>query len=251
MDKSWEIVSSTSKYDVLWDGDFSPESDEKDSKAREIWEKAVRKQPGSYVNGQMLAFRSVSIRSERTLVHCVRSQYMYYFAQHKAPELNFGIRPVCVSGAIGITTSEGPAFVIARRGKTVTQYSGYFELIPSGGLDGESMLEDGRVDFISQLRREFVEETGVGADAVRAISPFALIRDVQSEVFDICALISIDCAPGQITSGISKSGEYSDVVIVPRDQVKSFVRKHKNIFVPTSLAIMRLIAEKTTDILLE
>ena len=239
MSKNWEILSRSSEFELFWESDFQPPNVRMEERARAIWETAVRKNPGAYINGSMLAFHSVSVDQAKTVVRCIRTQYMYYFAQHRDPELDFGLRPVAVSGIVEIPSEYGPAFVIAKRGKTVTQYPGYLEFIPSGGIDGGSLADSGRADFISQLRKEFTEETGVSPDAIAAIEPFAFIHDTSGGVYDICALIRADCTGGDIKNGISKSGEYSDVAIVPRSEIESFAKKHKREFIPTSLAIIQ------------
>jgi hypothetical protein len=238
MGKSWEIISKSSQYEITWEGDFQPRDAGTDERARDIWDKAVRKNPESYTNGTFLAFRSANVDSKRTSIHCYRAQYMYYFAQSRETGLDLGLRPVGVSGIIEIRTKGGPSLVVAKRGKTVTQYPGMLEFIPSGGIDGNALLDGGRVDYVSQFRREFTEETGAAGEAIASIEPFAFIHDIQSNVYDICALIRADCKYDAIKEGISKSGEYSDVVFVPRREIESFIKMNKHEFVPTSPAII-------------
>ncbi|MFA6449532.1 MAG: hypothetical protein WCX65_08695 [bacterium] len=243
MSKSWEIISKSTPIELTWEGDFQPDTPRTEAKILYLWKQAIRKGSEAYTNGAFLSMISASVDSKKTAVRCIRAQYMYYFAQNREPAFNFHLRPVGVSGIIEIQTPDGPAIVVAKRGKTVTQYPGLLEFIPSGGIDGDALLEGGRVDFMSQFLREFAEETGADPASATSIEPFAFIHDIQSDVYDVCALIRADCAPDTIKLGVSKSGEYSDVVFVPSADIESFIEKNKHIFVPTSPAIIKAMKE--------
>jgi len=116
--------------------------------------------------------------------------------------------------------------------------------VPSGGIDEISMLGDGRVDYIGQLRKELNEETGVNEDEIDSIRPFALIRDVSGGVFDICAVITLKNDPFSGSETGTLSSEYCDFIAIPRDEAPQFLKKNKNKFVPTSLAMFQALTRK-------
>lgn len=113
--------------------------------------------------------------------------YRHYLAQRAEPALGLGIVPLAVSGLL---VCEGQV-ALARRADHTTQYPGWLELVPSGGIDATRLRADGSVDWEAQLLVELEEETGLAAHAVTRIVPLSLVRDRVDAVVDLAARIEI------------------------------------------------------------
>ena len=244
MFKRWDLISSSSSYDVTWNGEFIPKDEKQEKQAGIIWEQALRKRPDSFVNGLIYTFESANVSGDKTVIHGRRARYFYYYAQHVDPSLDFGLVPVGVSGIIEVPHGNGKALVAAKRGSDVTQYSGFYEFVPSGGIDEASMHENGQVDYTGQLRKELNEETGVGENEIESIRPFAFIRDIEGGVFDICSVITLNSNPFSKGKTSVASNEYSEFVVIPYEEAPQFLKKNKNKVVPTSLAMFQALNKK-------
>jgi len=244
MPKEWEVISEGGEFELRHEGDFAPPTEAAARAVDAVWRRAVRRNPGAMHNGLMLAFVCASVAAGKTVVRCIRTEYKYYFAGVHEPELGFALDPVAVSGVIEVETPGGPAVLAARRGKTVTLYPGRLEFIPSGGIDESALRPDGTADFISQFRKEFTEETGLPESVIRSVEPFAFIRDIPGKVYDVCAMIRIDADPDGLPARLASGGEYSGYTLIPRRGLASFLEARKREFVPTSLAVAKIISKK-------
>ncbi len=245
MKTPWQIISSTSEYDILWDGEFEPEP-ELQEEAESIWIKAVRKRP-ELTDDFLLTFNSAGISNNRTTVRCTKTSYRYYFAAHSAPGLFPPLEPMSVSGVIRVASPGGPAYLVARRSRKVTLYKNFLEFIPSGGIDGKAMSDGGAVDFIDQFKREFEEESGLDRAFITSIEPFALIKDIEGEVYDVCAVIDVSCGADDLFDALAANNEYSDFRLVSHDSLQQFIKDNRHVFVPTSMAIACQLLENSPD----
>jgi len=141
--------------------------------------------------------------------------------------------PICME-------EEGEEFLLfARRGKEVTQYPGFYELAPSGGLGDRFARPDGTVDFAGQLLAELIEECRISADMVEELTPFAVVFDRRENVYDICFRLTLSARRKTPLPGFSLSSEYDEAIWVPIGEVEKFISKNKSSIVPTSKGIIR------------
>jgi len=128
-----------------------------------LWNDELKKR--KLFNGNIVSYRSHKNDNETLNIECFITQYKYFFAQLKNPELNLNITPIGVSGII---IDEEYNTLLAVR-QNVTEYNGYYELIPAGSIDS-SKREGSNILFQNQLIIEFEEETRISKDNIKCIS---------------------------------------------------------------------------------
>jgi HAD superfamily hydrolase (TIGR01509 family) len=193
-----------------------------------LWAEEQRAHPNRF-DGTLLTFAG---RSGDTLYGRF-VPYRYYLAQRRDPEIAraLGLVPLAVSG---IVECDG-AVAFATRGDTTTQYPGWIELVPSGGIGAEFLRADKSVDYAGQLVQELVEELGVPESAIAEREPIALLRDHRDEVIDIGCVLRVSAAARRevLTSG----EEYHSLRWVPIAELPQFVTAERDRLVPTSRAL--------------
>lgn len=122
----------------------------------------------------------------------------------------------------------------------MTAYAGFFELVPSGGIETSCILPNGVVDFRHQLLKELKEEVGLSDIRTSAITPFALVFDLNDGVCDLCSEIELGEPRDLIASRLIPNEEYEAFEFIEKGALNEFCAQHYGEIVPTSLAIMRV-----------
>jgi hypothetical protein len=189
---------------------------------------------GEIKPGQILAY----LRMEGRQLFAKVVDYSAYLAQRADPRLRsaHGIVPLAVSG---ITTA-GSAVLVGRRGTRVTAYAGFFELVPSGGIETACVLPSGVVDFRLQLLKELKEEVGLSDVLTDTITPFALVLDRNDGVCDLCLEIEPNEPRDIVASSCVPNEEYESFAFIEKTELNEFCARHHGEIVPTSLAILRV-----------
>ena len=123
-------------------------------------------------------------------------------------------------------------FIIAKR-KGVTEYGGYWEFVPSGGISLENMKKNSPCK--EQINEEFIEELGINVN-MENIRPFYLLFDKKHELWGIGCLIKLNF---ELNIDDLKSKEYSEFKIIEKKDIGDFIKNNK--FVPISEAIFYLL----------
>jgi len=191
-----------------------------------LWNDELKKR--KLFNGNIVSYKSHKNNHGTLNIECFITQYKYFFAQLRNPQLNLNITPIGVSGII--IDEENNTLLAVRQ--NVTEYNGYYELIPAGSIDS-SKREGSNILFQNQLYIEFEEETRITKDNIKEIKPFCLIFDKNHGVYDICSIIHIN---GLIKSKLNteQNEEYRNIEIINLEEIKNNI---PNIFVPTSVVI--------------
>ncbi|MCU1279435.1 MAG: hydrolase, partial [bacterium] len=170
--------------------------------------------------------------------------YRQFLAQRRSPSLRgrLGVVPLAVTGLV---VCEGHV-AWARRGDAVTQYPGWWELVPSGGIDRAQLRSDGTVDHVAQLLRELHEETGIAPSLVTRTAPLALVHDRCDDVVDIATLVEVAAAARTIAEQtVARGGaEYRALRWVARGDLAAFLAAAADPIVPCSRALCRLYCER-------
>lgn len=116
-------------------------------------------------------------------------------------------RPLAVSGYI----RDDERILIGRRPNDVTQYAGWTEAVPSGGV--EHIAPDGTVDPEAALLAELEEEAGLAKDVRRLGAPL-LIQDRGEDMYDMCYPIELSIPIDQALSRAREAGYYRDLECV-------------------------------------
>lgn len=189
-----------------------------------IWQEELKKR--ELFNGEILS--CLSFDKERLTGEFL--PYKLFIAKLRNPEMQIKIIPVSVSGLI----LHGDNIMIGRRSSLVSEFPGYYELPPSGGI-GKEMLKEGRVELRSQIAKELFEEIGITPRKIRKIQFFMLAYDQKQDHIDLCAEIKITPFAMQ-----SISGEYTQIMTIPKNEISQFVEKYLEQFVPLSILILKL-----------
>lgn len=192
------------------------------------WQKEMDKK-GSYLfNGSILSMRE--LKEDRMIGEFI--DYKLHLAQLRHPKLReeLHVQPVCVSGI----TLSGDRVLIGQRAAGVAHAPSMYELIPSGGIDPSSVVNQ-RIDIKKQFFAELEEEAHISTNAIAKCLPFAIAYDEKTGVYEICAEIILkeNYIP-QIVSNV----EYQKMWWIPEQDLSNFVLSHEKDFVPLSLYLL-------------
>lgn len=201
-------------------------SDDKLMLIDQIWQEECRKRP--LFNGQFLS--ALSYDGNKLIGAFL--PYKFYLAQMRHPDLKAALQiiPVSVSGL----TFHGDSVMIGRRGAKVTDYPDYYELSPSGSIDPKC-VEEGKVSLNMQIANELFEETGINSRRVKSIRFFSLAYEKKLQQIDLLAEIKV--RPFSLQPF---SGEYSQLMTIPKNELKEFVKHRKEQFVPLSILMLKM-----------
>lgn len=197
----------------------------------QLWKEAKQEQASLY-NGKLLNFVSFNgIQLIGEFVH-----YKYYAVQKMDPNLKhlLNITPISISGL----TFSDDKILVGKRSKSVSQYKGYLELVPSGGLEQEGDGE--QINLAQQVMRELTEETGI--KKAKAIKPFELIFDRSTGLYEICVAIFLNDKIAK--EPIAPSAEYQELFWVTHDELKELLVRKK--WVPLSTFLIENYHSKIT-----
>ena len=150
--------------------------DELRERIDELWEEERRVRPG-LVDGTMICVNAVE--GDRVLTRpCA---YRLFVARERDAALRerLGVRALGVSGVLLIGGDRGErSVVLGCRSVDVTEYSGAWELVPSGGIEPGRAGRDGIVDVEAALFAELEEEAGLRRGDVLEMVPLGLVHDI-------------------------------------------------------------------------
>lgn len=181
-------------------------------------------------NGKIVCYKSHEKSNNVLSVECFITEYKFFFAQQNSSELDLGIMPIGVSGVI---IDKNDNVLIAVR-KNVTEYNGFYELAPSGGICSLKR-KDKIILHEEQLIEELLEETEIKRDVIEAIEIFCFIFDKNDGVYDICSKLHVSKPLEQLLKN-KTTKEYKNFEIVSLKDVKSKIIK--NDCVPTSRVML-------------
>jgi hypothetical protein len=186
-------------------------------------------------NGSMFAVDEVSPAK----ISGTKTEYKNFLAQKSEPSLfeQLQIRVLAVSGIV--ECADG--FILGQRSADVTQFAGYLEFAPSGGLD----VKEGSVDPVAQIYAELKEELGVESPATHH-EIFVLIENTETHVLDLGIYLDFRYLGfSEIQRKHAQTGlEYTALVCHKEDALERLFEEHE--IVPESLALWRMFLEKRT-----
>ena len=118
--------------------------------------------------------------------------------------------------------------------RNVTEYDGFYELAPSGGICS-SKRKDEVILYEEQLIEELLEETEIKREMIDEIEPFCFILDRNNGVYDICSKLHINKSLDSLFLS-KKNEEYKNFEIVNLKDAKNQIEK--NDYVPTSRVML-------------
>lgn len=226
-------MSDYQTFDIV--PDFSIEVDENatpfalssDDVARveAIWQEEKKKKGERLFNGRMLIY----LKHSMTSLWGSFVDYKYYIAGLRDSSLRqkMNLRTI---GASGITRS-GNCVLWGRRASFVTEYPGYYECAPSGGINPEMALE-GCISVKEAFIQELTEETRIPATLVEKIVPRWIVYDSQAKLYEIVALIDLDSSVKHLT--LSATDEYDELLWIEMDNLSLFFEGRGEKILPAS-----------------
>jgi hypothetical protein len=176
-------------------------------------------------NGEALVVHSVDVSPSSAVVTCAKTRYLTRrAAQARGPAW---ARPVSVAVS-GVIRDGSGAYLLGRRGASVSDYPKAWEFVPSGGLDHSTSPED-------QLLIELEEESGISRAAVRRVTPLGLVFDDASSCLDLCYEIELS-SPLSLSDLRSRADEYSEFRLVAGQDLASL--RSDDRVVPACAAMM-------------
>jgi len=200
-----------------------------DQEVERVWQEELTRTNGKVFNEQLLAFDA--FEGQVLTGHFV--EYKSYIAQIRGGK--GGIKPVSISGYC----RAGNYVLVGKRSQQVTDYSGFYELVPSGSIDPSSMNENS-IDVTKQVRTELLEEAGIGAGLVKGVVATHLIECVNEGVYEICCRVEVDeQVLGRELKG-NGDGEYTELNWIEKSEIGKFVEKNMGMIVPLSLELIEI-----------
>jgi hypothetical protein len=200
-----EVISKVPKF-----------SEEIEVKVSELWKFALKK---GRTNGTIFSYSSHRVESGDLYVEVMSVEYKYFNAQVENPSLGHLVKPVAVAGIIQDVAGN----VLLGSRKNTTNYDGFWNFPPCGGLDVQDIKND-HINAENSLSREFCEETVIGPESISSVCPLALVYDENHGVYDILFLISLK---NKFQQGHLLTEEYDLQKIGNLQEVKRFIKNKK------------------------
>ena len=203
--------------------------------AKLTWENEKLKRKKNLFNGKILSAKEYN----SDVIIVTEVEYKFYLAKKNNPTKfkQFKIIPVSVSGLLQCLDG----IVFGKRSKYVTQYPGFWELVPSGGLDYSLIKSSKKIDYKAQVLNELSEELGVQTQMVKKIKPFCFIFDTESQVLDIGVKISCNYSFESILRFYNKLNfkEYDDLCVVKKGDIPAFIKQNDHQLVNVSKYLLK------------
>lgn len=204
-------------------------SDLDKAEVERIWHEEMRLKGEKLFNGRMLCY----LKHDCHTLYGHFVEYKHYIAVLRQPQLRTKI-PIDTLGASGITFSGG-SVLWGKRASFVTEYAGYYECAPSGGLN-PGMVVAGEIPVDMPFEQELHEETGLAKNLIQDIRVTSLIYDKKSFLYEIVATIELDESASQ--KGLAPTDEYEELVWVDMSALSAFFEKHRGKILPMSYYLL-------------
>lgn len=210
------------------------------AKIEYFWLEAQKQRGGSLFNGKLLSV--VDFKNGKLIGKFV--DYKFYIAQIAAPELELLLRISPIS--ISCICSFRGKLLLGRRSQKVTEFPGYYELVPSGGIDPSNVTK-GIVDISSQALLELEEEAFLVRKLVKKVTPFVLIKELRSGRCEVCIEIVLDSKMAERHESPDQ-GEYSELLWISPNELQEFFLRNAKVCVPFSLFLFHEFLVKRNNI---
>ncbi len=204
-------------------------------RVEEIWEAEQRRRPGELTNGLIYCIESHDAGKIRGHFEEYKRVIGQILDAEVAEALN--LWSLGVSGILQCRDG----LVFGLRGNSNTYDQGMWELVPSGGVDDQCFEADGNADPKAQVVAELTEEIGLLAEEVRVGEPFLLIKNIDDHYFDMGLELTTNLDGPAILDAYANldNDEYTELKIVPVDEVGDFVAAHPGRMVGVSIIYLR------------
>jgi hypothetical protein len=200
----------------------------------EVW--AAR--PSHIFNGSLFVCTSKLEQDNTIQLSGAFTEYRYWYAQWALGQ-DLGIR---AAGVSGWTLCEDHV-IFGRRSPQTTTYPGWYELVPSGGVDKEAACSDGTVDVIAMLKKELEEETGAPETSVSSARPLTVFYDPELHIYEIVIELMLGLPLNDLLEHMRGSEEYEAPVAVPFQELRDWLAVNEQSLIPMSRTISHWMLE--------
>ncbi len=182
-----------------------------------IWKEEKERRGSSLTDGVLFAIEE----KKETRLGLKKCPYRFFVAKLRKPELfkNRPLRSLAISGMVRFENS----VLFGLRSKSVTQFPGMWELVPSGGIAQDAMTKDGALSYQKQILAELKEELGIDQSAVLSVTPFLFIENTDLNHFDI----GVEIRVRSLKTTQPRSNEYQEIKTVPLSSINEFLKTHQ------------------------
>ena len=195
-----------------------------------LWSQQTRAHPYTF-NGEI--FNVISMDKEKITGEFI--EYKFYLAQRLDANLKelLNIRSLAVSG-IAQTVDR---VLIGKRSSQVATCPGKYEFVPSGGVDPHSLQSDGKINVYRQFELELFEEAAISVTEIKEIRLRNLVWDESLSTFELCADLFINYRI--LKEELKPNSEYESLNWLPKRDLKDFIEKNEEEFVPLTLFLAK------------
>ena len=228
-------IPISSKFPLKLVGSSPEISPDLEKEIEYLWKTEQERRGKTLVNGSIM---SASMASKEGIFGFI-SEYRHFIAQQARPELFdiLNVRPVAVSGLL--ICADG--IVFGRRAGLMTQDSGLWELVPSGGVDTGNITGTKEIKCGPQILLELREEVGIKSELVEKVMPFCFVEDEKSHVIDIGVSLETQLSQDEILKvyELSAKKEYDELRIVRLSDINTFVAREADRIVRVSIKLIQ------------
>ena len=213
-----------------------------------LWESDPLVNSGTVFNGSLLILNEIDqISLSEVNLSGKFTGYKYFYISRNYENIPCNIHPIGVSGIILFKDKNEKLYtLIGKRSGSVSNYPGYFELLPSGNVDDLYWNpESGLIDYQKNLITEFQEETGLKKTIIDEMNLVGVIHDKKENYYDICCEIILKDSLKKISETISLNEEYEEIFVSPVEKLEEFLFNEQDYIVPTSAGLIDLYHKKT------
>ncbi len=231
-DWTWHIKPVNNDFKVIIKDTSKTLSSALNTRVQQIWDIACAKNPrlfnGSFVN--CTGFDDHNM-------YCKIIPYSHFYAQLADASLKDELQ-INAAAVSGVCTIVGK-FLMGKRSQSLSQQPGWYELLPSGGLDPDKKKEDGSIDFFSQLKSELHEESGFSSDLIEEMNLLGIIFNFQDDIVDICVEMKLSSDALKIDLAQNDTNEYEKLFWLDKKEVLDFIQSEP-LIVPTSRTLLNM-----------
>lgn len=214
--------------------DPPPLPDDLEKLVQDSWDAETKRRSGTLFNGRLFSVEDLG----PDMIAGSFVEYRRFVAQLRLPDLfdRLRIRPLAVSGVI-----ESPdGLIFGRRNPDLMTDGGKWELVPSGGVDPDTCLRNGHVDYMEQFYTELAEEVGIVRSQVYDSVPLTLVGDFATNVFDLAIAALTDLPTERILAAFGESPrEHSQLKLVRLVRFSRFLAEAGSDIASVTTALVR------------
>jgi len=206
-----------------------------------LWKSDPLVNDGVVFNGNLLMLKEIDQVSLAEInLFGKFTEYKKFYISRKYDNIPYTIQPVGVSGIILFKdNNENLYTMVNKRSDAVSNYPGYYELLPSGNVDDLYWNPDsGLIDYEKNLVTEFQEETGLKQSIIEKINLLGIIHDRKENYYDITCEIILNESYEKVADSLNLKGEYEKILFLPIEKMDEFLFNEQDYLVPTSAGLI-------------